>query len=130
MILLCELLEKQMAVVLNLSSFPKKEMTAIIGQGGEEFYKISLIIANALSKSELNDRLTINKEPTFVEWVQLFEDIIAKSFKKISIASIKKDTNFFEILIYVVHIAMLRQLQKKRRILFRNFKQFRLPKFA
>ena len=106
---------------IDLSSFPKEEIMSIIEQGGEEFYKISLIIANALSKSELNDRLIINRESSFVRRVQLFEDIIVKSFKKISIDSFNKGTDFFETLTYVIHIAMLRQLQKRRTILFRKF---------
>ena len=114
----------------DLSLFPKEEMMSLIAQGGEEFYKISLIIANALAVSELNERLTINRESTFVQWVQLFEGVISESFKKISNDSLIKETNFFESLTYVVHISMLRQLQNRRKILFRNFKQFRSPKFS
>lgn len=121
--------EKLLSGVLNEkiidpdpSLFPRKEMLSIIEQGGERAYKISLIVANALAKSELNNGLTINREPNFERWVQLFENPIVKGFEKISIASAKKGTIFFETLTYVVHIAMLRQqLQKRRSILFRKF---------
>lgn len=108
-------------VKTDRSLFPKEEMMSIIGQEGEEFYKISFIILNAHTMLALKEKLTINRESNFVKWVQLFEDVIGKSFKKISIDSFNKETNFYRALTYIVHIPMLRQLQKRREILFRKF---------
>jgi len=102
------------------SSFPQNEILSTIKQGIKGPYKISLVIANALAKLASGRGLTIHRRPNFIQWVQLFEDAISKSFEEIYKSMVDIKTNYFDILIYVVHISMLRQLQKRRSILFRK----------
>jgi uncharacterized protein YaaW (UPF0174 family) len=103
------------------SSFPQNEILSTIKQGIKGPYRISLVIANAIAKLESGRGLTIHREANFIQWVQLFEDAISKSFEEIYKSLVDIKTNFFDTLIYVVHISMLRQLQKRRSILFRKF---------
>jgi len=112
------ILDTEIIIESYFSSFPQNEILSTFTQGIKGPYRISLVIANGIAKLELGRGLTIHREPKFIQWVQLFEDAISKSFEEIAKSLVDIKTNFFDTLIYVVHISMLRQLQKRRSILF------------